>query len=355
MSYTDYSITADSEEFKTDWGPDKWRHKLPNYRTDVDWDEARLVYDSVPQDRRIVADKLFEAGFGNRATRYALCGLIARRLECKNKHQFLGTFRCGLRCCQQCVGRNAQKIYAKHLKLEKLCRRVDYDLTLIEITIHNPKGRFPEAWVIEQMNREAKAALHSLFGKVYKYHGSIFFEQFVPNSPDLRVRILVYGPERPLGQFENAWRKAAHLAKSEVVCIRSAKNLRQGLSWVNETILPQLGEPLDPDWLAGVEVAFQGVRRLHALGIFHNPETEEEQDSSTGSGGGGSSTHSESTDSKLFEEDKDEEDKGLKCPICGEPLHPVGDYEPLEAFRERDLVDIEAYSSGQARAVGRAL
>jgi len=357
MTLTNNRVTVEINEFRPDWGPDykdPWNHRVPDYRADADWDEARTYYDCVPAGRKFVADKLWEANLGNRATRFALCGRIARTLECKNRHRFLGIFRCMLRCCQECSGRNAQRVFAKHLELGQLCKDLDYDLALIEIVIHNPNGRFPEAWMVQQFNRECKVALKSLFGKKdYRKHGTLLFEQFFPNSPDLRVRILVYGAQRPLGQVENAFKKAAHLVKSELACVRSADSFRQGLGWVTETILPKPGECLDPDWLAGVEMAFKGVRRLHALGIFHNPETEQDDSSSTDIGGGGSDGSSsplESTDSDLFEQEIDE---ALRCPKCGEPLHAVEGYKPLEAFRESGLVDVEAYSSGQVRAVGR--
>jgi len=269
------------------------------------------------------ARALYGLGLESRAQRLACCRRFARRIECARGHAFLQTFRCGLRFCRTCAPYIFQELFAKHVGLEKLVeKRPHWVLARLDFTIRNT-GEMPSADVIRQMNRLVRKTLKRLL-KGKKGWGYLWCDEFGFENTNLHCHGLYYGPYLPHDRLLLEWKKQT--GDNLRISIQSTSgDFRKALYH----LLKYVSKPpaSNPQHLAQLEAAFSGVRRVHTLGLFYNPDLA-----------------------------SDDDPKDLRCPHCDGYLSVVGGYCPASELEASGLVDVESARRevGRQRIFGRA-
>jgi len=141
---------------------------------------------------------------------------------------------------------------------------------------------------------------------------------------EMCIRDSYYGPYLPHSQVLDAWEKETK--DSLRASIQSARgDFRKALYHLLKYVSKPPGD--DPRHLAQLEAAFSGVRRVHTLGLFYNPNLLEKGDP-----------------------------KELKCPHCDGHLFVVGVYCSIGDLESSGLRDIETVrrETGRERVFGRA-
>jgi hypothetical protein len=269
------------------------------------------------------ARALYELGRESKAQRLACCARFARRVECAGGHSFRQTFRCGLRFCRACAPQVFQELFAKYVGLEKLVeKRPHWVLARLDFTVRNT-GKMPAADAIRAMNLAVRKTLKRLL-KGKKGWGYLWCDEFGFENTNLHCHGLYYGPYLPHSQVLDAWEKETK--DSLRASIQSARgDFRKALYHLLKYVSKPPGD--DPRHLAQLESAFSGVRRVHTLGLFYNPDLPEEDDP-----------------------------KELKCPHCDGHLFIVGVYCSISDLESSGLRDIETVrlEKGRQRVFGRA-
>lgn len=269
------------------------------------------------------ARALYELGRESKAQRLACCARFARRIECAGGHSFRQTFRCGLRFCRACAPCVFQELFAKHIGLEKLVKmRPHWVLARLDFTIRNT-GKMPSADAIRAMNCAVRKTLKRLL-KGKKGWGYLWCDEFGFENTNLHCHGLYYGPYLPHSRVLEAWEKETK--DSLRASIQSARgDFRKALYHLLKYVSKPPGT--DPKHLAQLEAAFSGVRRVHTLGLFYNPELPENDDP-----------------------------KELKCPYCNGHLSIAGMYCTVGDLESSGLRDIETVRReiGRQRVFGRA-
>ena len=259
---------------------------------------------------------LYKLGRESKAQRLACCARFARRIECAGGHSFRQTFRCGLRFCRACAPQVFQELFAKYVGLEKLVeKRPHWVLARLDFTVRNTK-KMPTADAIRAMNLAVRKTLKRLL-KGKKGWGYLWCDEFGFENTNLHCHGLYYGPYLPHSRILDAWEKETK--DSLRASIQSARgDLRKALYHLLKYVSKPPGD--DPRHLAQLEAAFSGVRRVHTLGLFYNPDLPEEDDP-----------------------------KELKCPHCDGHLFVVGVYCSISDLESSGLRDIETVRREKAR------
>jgi hypothetical protein len=269
------------------------------------------------------ARALYELGRESKAQRLACCARFARRIECAGGHSFRQTFRCGLRFCRACAPQVFQELFAKYVGLERLVqKRPHWVLARLDFTVRNT-GKMPTADAIRAMNLAVRKTLKRLL-KGKKGWGYLWCDEFGFENTNLHCHGLYYGPYLPHNQVLDAWEKETK--DSLRASIQSARgDFRKALYHLLKYVSKPPGD--DPRHLAQLEAAFSGVRRVHTLGLFYNPDLHEEDDP-----------------------------KELKCPHCDGHLFVVGAYCSIGDLESSGLRDIETVrrETRRQRVFGRA-
>jgi hypothetical protein len=273
-------------------------------------------------ENQVQAQALYELGHESKAQRLACCARFARRIECASGHSFRQTFRCGLRFCRACAPQVFQELFAKYVGLEKLVeKRPHWVLARLDFTVRNT-GKMPTADAIRAMNLGVRKTLKRLL-KGKKGWGYLWCDEFGFENTNLHCHGLYYGPYLPHSRVLDAWEKETK--DSLRASIQSARgDFRKALYHLLKYVSKPPGD--DPKHLAQLESAFSGVRRVHTLGLFYNPNLHEEDDP-----------------------------KELKCPHCDGHLFVVGVYCPIADLESSGLRDIETVrrETGRQRVFGR--
>ncbi len=269
------------------------------------------------------ARALYELGHESKPQRLACCARFARRIECASGHSFRQRFRCGERFCRGCAPRVFQELFAKCIGLEKLVeKRPHWVLARLDFSVRNT-GKMPTADAIRAMNRAVRKTLRRLL-KGKKDWGYLWCDEFGFENTNLHCHGLYYGPYLPHSRVLDAWEKETK--DSLRASIQSARgDFRRALYHLLKYVSKPPGK--DPKHLAQLEAAFSGVRRVHTLGLFYNPDLPEQDDP-----------------------------KELKCPYCDGHLFIVGAYCPVGDLESSGLQDIETVrrETGRQRVFGRA-
>ena len=272
------------------------------------------------------AQALFALGHETKAQRLACCGRFARRVECPSGHPFLIRFMCGLRFCRNCAARVFLELFERNVGLERLIvRRRGWVFARLDFTLRNT-GQMPDGESIRAMNCAVRRVLRRLLrGK--NGWGFLWCDEFGWQNTNLHCHGLYYGPYIPQAQLAQEW--LHETGNSQIVSIKSVRwNFRHAL----RRLLGYLSKPAadDPKHLAQLEAAFSGVRRVHALGLFYNPD--------------------------LPEQDAFAREKESNCPYCGGYLFGVGSYCSMTVFAGSGVPDLDTARRDVARrrVYGRA-
>jgi hypothetical protein len=206
-------------------------------------------------------------------------------------------------------------------------------LAKLDITTVNI-GEMPSAEQVRQFNKDVRRFFREIektFGVSRKDYGFLWCCEFGSGNTNLHAHGVYVGPELPQRNRElsDLW-KEIRGDGSCIVSIKRAKNFEAALGHALK--YPSKFFEADPARLVELEIAFDRVRRVHALAAFYNPKIEREP----GEEGPCDAGH---------------------CPICGDLLLDVPGYHFIdelqrEGRRDVDVVRIEA---GRAKVLSGAV
>lgn len=215
-----------------------------------------------------VAEVLQANGLTQKALRYRTCSRFGYVVECKgeDRHRFYTVEHCDLRFCARCGPRMFKRFYAKYagvLDYVKRNPRRGYRLRQITLTTRNT-GEL-DSVRIKSFNQQVKKTIKSLMKGADSW-GALWVNEVGFNNTNLHAHLLVYCPYVPQERLSSIWEE---VSGHPVVWVNQAQ-VPGSLSLLY--LLKYVSKPPsdDPRTIAGLEVAFHGTRRVHALGLFYN-------------------------------------------------------------------------------------
>jgi hypothetical protein len=299
------------EEFQ--WQHDLRLRLLP--QPHFDDDENVTYFADGGGDNQEQAKHLWNLGLKSKANRLGCCKRFGVRAECKNGHAFYRSWRCQLRFCCSCGPSVAASLFDRHVVLEeKIVPKRGWVLALLDFTVRNT-GQLPDAKAIRSMNRSVRRVMRKLLrsrkGWGYLWVDELGFdreEDGERKGTNLHCHGVYYGPYLEQRKISEAW-----LAETgnPVVWIQPARRGFRAVLWHH---LKYVTKPPsnDSQRLAELEVAFNGVRRVHTLGAFYN----------------------------VLEPENKLEGECL-CPRCNSPLARTGFYCCVSELTANGLRDVE--------------
>jgi ribosomal protein S27AE len=173
---------------------------------------------------------------------------------------------CDLRYCPRCGGRQFARLIEKYLPIVKAIiaqKRPGHRLRLITLTSRNTGTLTPEQ--IKRLNLDTKKTLKRLLPKDSAC-GALWCDEVGYENTNLHAHVLLYGPYIAQDDLARVWNE---VSGNQVVHIRDAS----GGGWKELLyMLKYVSKPpgKDPQFIGSLEVAFHGVRRVHAIGVFYN-------------------------------------------------------------------------------------
>jgi hypothetical protein len=295
----------------------------------------------IPPRQAEQAHLLLEFGLSGKGRRQAWCGLVARRRDCFSgnaEHKFYTKCLCGNRYCPTCGPKSFRDLFTRRSRLrplvEELLRHQPGDhrarvLAKLDFTTRNT-GEMPTAEDVRQFNKDIRRffrAVEKKFGISRRDYGFLWCCEFGSGNTNLHAHGIYVGPALPQRKRElsNLWSEI-RADGSYIVSIKGARSFEAALGHALK--YPSKFFEAPPARLAELELAFDRVRRVHALARFYNPDIEREP----GEEGPTDAGH---------------------CPICGDLLldaqgwHFVDD---LNSEGRRDA-DVVRHETGRARAL----
>jgi hypothetical protein len=234
-----------------------------------------------------------------KANRLLNCSVTARAMDCLDCGlKGFVRFYCGNRYCRYCGEKVFRQLFAKYIRLQTIverlmCRngfRPSAVLATFTFTTAN-LGRMPSAEEIRQFNEDVRTTLRTVcreLGITASQFGAIWCDEFGGWNPkkrdyntNLHCHGIWLGPFLPLKLVSAVWHRVRgnddYRVVIESVPFRDghpdfARALGHALKYTSKHI-----SKYSPDRLAELELAFNGVRRVHTMGLFYNaPETRAE-------------------------------------------------------------------------------
>jgi hypothetical protein len=290
----------------------------------------------IPLRQSEQAHLLLENGLAGKARRQAWCGILARRLDCVEnpRHKFFQRCRCFNRYCPMCGPLCFRELFAKHSRLiavvEKLMQHqagdhrlrvlAKLDVTAKKLHATSPREsrkrgrewRMPTRDEVREFNRDVRKlfrAIERKFRILRRDYGGLWCCEFGRMNGNLHAHALYCGPWVPQKELSRLW-AAIRSDGSFIISIKRANSFAAALSHCLK--YPSKFFDAPPSRLVELEVAFDRVRRVHAVAAFYNPKIEREPG----------------------------EDSGLlsgSCPICGGLLGEPSSREKRGWFFADDL------------------
>jgi hypothetical protein len=284
------------------------------------------------------AKLLLEQGLTGKARRQAWCGLIARRRDCFSgnaEHRFYTPCFCGNRYCPTCGPKSFRELFNRHSRLrplvEELAKHGPGDhrprvMAKLDITTRNV-GKMPSAAQVRRFNKDIRRffrAIEKRFGISRRDYGFLWCCEFGSGNTNLHAHGIYVGPALPqrARELSNLWAEIRGDG-SRIVSIKRAKSFEAALGHALK--YPSKFFDALPARLAELEVAFDRVRRVHALARFYNPDIERE----SGDEGPCDAGH---------------------CPICGDLLLDAQGWHFVDDLRREGRRDSDAVRAEVARA-----
>lgn len=286
---------------------------------------------------------LLEQGLFGKARRQAWCSLIGRRRDCFSgnaEHKFYTPCLCGNRYCATCGPKSFRDLFVEHSRLrvvvEALLQHKAGDhrprvLAKLDITTLNV-GEMPTGEQVRQFNKDIRRffrAIEKRFGISRKDYGFLWCCEFGSGNTNLHAHGVYAGPALPERRGErelsDLWAEIRGDG-SRILRIQRARSFDAALGHALK--YPSKFFEADPARLVELEVAFDRVRRVHALAAFYNPKIEREP----GEDGACDAGH---------------------CPICGDLLLDSKGWHFIDELRRegRRDVDVVRVEVGRAKVL----
>ena len=239
-----------------------------------------------------------------KANRLLNCSVTARPMDCLDCGlKGFARFYCGNRYCRYCGEHVFMQLFAKYIRLQVIVDRIICPngfrskavLGTFTFTTAN-LGRMPTAEEIRQFNEDVRTTIRMVcreLGISASQFGAIWCDEFGgwnPKTQDYNTNLHCHGiwlgPFLPLKLVSSVWNKVRGNNDYRVV-IESvpfhegkpdfARALGHALKYTSKHV-----SKYSPERLAELELAFNGVRRVHTMGVFYNAkETKLDEPSAT--------------------------------------------------------------------------
>jgi hypothetical protein len=303
---------------------------------DVRGDFVEPLRGRIPERQANQARLLLEQGLIGKARRQAWCSLIGRRRDCfsgNSEHKFYTRCFCGNRYCPTCGPKSFRDLFIHHSRLrslvESLLQHQPTDhrtrvLAKLDITTRNV-GQMPTAEEVRQFNKDIRRffrAIEREFGISRRKYGVLWCCEFGSGNTNLHAHGVYVGPELPQRDLSRIWSEI-RADGSFIVSIKRARSFEAALGHALK--YPSKFFTAAPARLVELEVAFDRVRRVHALAAFYNPKIERDP----GEEGPCEPGH---------------------CPICGDLLLDAPGYHFISDLQREGRRDADAVRIDIARA-----
>ncbi len=240
-------------------------------------------------DLLLKAELMYESGLTNKAKRQAVCQQLGRRCHCSNTEcgrKYFHGFGCRNRYCPNCGRRSFDELFGKHLRrlitvVDRIMQRRGFVIAKLDLTTVN-LGRMPtreEVRVFNQCIRRFVRLLERELRICSQDFGVLYCDEFGgKGNTNLHAHAVYVGPVIPRQWFgkgkvvSELWKQVCTgtpFHGSFIISMKPAVSFAAALAHA----LKYAGKFLskEPERLAALELAFHGVRRVHALGVFYNP------------------------------------------------------------------------------------
>jgi hypothetical protein len=293
----------------------------------------------IPEWQVKQARLLLEQGLIGKARRQAWCCLIARRRDCFSgnpTHKFYKPCSCGNRYCPVCGPNSFRALFNQHSRLrpvvEELLKHRAGDhrpraLAKIDFTTPN-RGEMPDAGEVRKFNKDIRRFFREAekrFALSRREYGVLWCCEFGSGNTNLHAHGVYCGPWLPQSkrnkELSALWSEIR--GERSFVSIKPANSFEAALGHALK--YPSKFFNANPARLVELEVAFDGVRRVHTLAAFYNPKIEREP----GEEGPGDAGH---------------------WPICGDLLLDAPGYHFVSDLLREGRRDVDAVRVEIARA-----
>jgi hypothetical protein len=227
-----------------------------------------------------------------KANRLAACSVIARPMDCMDcgLKAFL-RFYCGNRYCRYFGNQIFVRLFAKYIRLQEIvnhlmiCNGFRPKAVLATFTFTTANlGRMPTAEEIRRFNQDVRTTLRLVcrrLGINCSQFGALWCDEFGGWSPklqdyntNLHCHGIWLGPYLPLKLLSKVWTEVRgnsdYRVLVESVPFRDgapdfARALGHALKYTSKHV-----SKYSPERLAELELAFNGVRRVHTMALFYN-------------------------------------------------------------------------------------
>ncbi len=227
-----------------------------------------------------------------KANRLACCAVVARPMDCIDCGlKGFVRFFCGNRYCRYCGDQVFRRLFAKYIRLQTIverlmCRdgfRPTVVLATFTFTTEN-LGRMPTSEEIRQFNEDVRTTLRLVckrLGIESSGFGALWCDEFGgwnnklrEYNTNLHCHGLWLGPFLPFKLVSAVWSSVRGNRDYRVVVEEVpfyhdrpdfARALGHALKYTSKHV-----SKYPPERLAELELAFNGVRRVHTMGLFYN-------------------------------------------------------------------------------------
>jgi hypothetical protein len=306
-----------------------------------------------------------------KANRLANCGVTGRRLDCSehsDEHRFYGSFNCGVRYCRSCGPRIFSELFGKYMGLWPIVQplvvspgfRSSNVIATLDFTAVN-LGRMPKPEEIREFNQDVRACVRKVtegLGLNSKQFLFLYCDEFggwdsktETYNTNLHAHGVFVGPFIPYKVLLETWvslraekdgargvfikkQKLDHQPSDtdERERRRFARALGHALKYTGKHVMRS-----DGTRLAQLEAAFQGVRRVHTMGLAYRANLSCPcQCEFCGKVCDKHNGHESGHRCKMHRSEN-------RCPLCpGYLMHPKqSGYAPLSELRRERRIDLE--------------
>lgn len=252
---------------------------------DADGDWLPHLASRIPTRQSEQARLLLENCLKGKARRQAWCGILARPIDCieNPQHRFFQRSRCFNRYCPNCGPLCFRDLFRKHMRLVSIVERLlshsqDHcPRVLAKLDITTKKlSRMPTREEVREFNRDLRKLFRAIerhFGISRKEYGGLWCCEFGRMNQNLHAHAVYCGPWIPQKELSRLWAEI-RADGSFIVSIKRAKSFEAALSHALK--YPSKFFDAPPERLVDLEMAFDRVRRVHAVAAFYNPKIERE-------------------------------------------------------------------------------
>jgi len=227
-----------------------------------------------------------------KANRLLNCSVTARPMDCSAcGRKGFTRFYCGNRYCRYCGGQVFRRLFAKYVGLQVIVERLMFRngfrrtavLATLTFTTANLQ-RMATAEEIRKFNQDVRMTVRLVarrLGVNSAQFGALWCDEFGGWDPklqqyntNLHCHGIWLGPYLPLKLLSAVWRRVRGNADYRVL-VESvpfvdgkpdfARALGHALKYTSKHV-----SKYSPERLAELEIAFDGVRRVHSMGVFYN-------------------------------------------------------------------------------------